>query len=340
MCIISSPASLYSLEAGGPASHRTIFLNMATPGVAPKMAEHINKKIIGGLRQTPFLTLLPIEERAADQVGAPLHNCQNRECALENGRLYAADRVIVGSITMRKKQTVTPLGRENEEQYLLRRIQSEYYSITIEIIDMNDSSTIALIHEKMPAADLDGGIEKLLTAIARYYQPKKISPPQPEHPLCYFITASPSVMLPLGKFRNMADYGAGITLSAGIEDMLFEKYDGRISAGFYHMHPKAGKIDSYISTQLTLLAGYSFCFSGGVNLLPMAGAGYIAHYVKDRGAGGYTPFFDPHAAFQCEMGYAITADTRLIALPEAVLFIERDMFCAYLSIQAGIRINL
>ncbi len=346
MLLASVPSPLTA--AGDAYSHRTVFIRMTASGLAPEIVVRVNDTLAEGLRTTPHLLLLPHEEYAdrSEEKERRHHRLPDR--AFKIGALRSADRVITGTISLREKRTLVPLGRENAEQYLLRPLKDEQYVITIELIDVHDACTIVRIHEKTTPTGLNRSIRKILAEIARHYRPKKSQPAAPailtpEKPqkrgIEHFLSASPSAIVPLGMYGSVADYGAGFAFSAGAKTDMPETLSMRFLVEFHRMHPQAADIDSYNFIQLCLLAGYSMKPHPELTFTPMAGAGYLAHHLKNRTDHAHSLYLDPHVCLYLDIARRIGNDVSLFALPGTVLFFEKDGRFAYLNIQAGVRKN-
>ncbi|HPI16022.1 MAG TPA: hypothetical protein PL135_15560, partial [Spirochaetota bacterium] len=107
------------LAAADADSHRTVFIRLTASGLAPEIAARVNDTLAEGLLTTPHLLLLPPEEYAGRSKENERRHHRLPDRALKIGALRSADRVITGTISLREKRTLVPLGRENEEQYLL-----------------------------------------------------------------------------------------------------------------------------------------------------------------------------------------------------------------------------
>jgi len=93
----------------------------------------------------------------------------------------------------------------------------------------------------------------------------------------------PGVIMPLGKFGEMADIGYGGMLTYTEKNWLFDGFDGGISAGFYYLSGKnlidEGKSEyhRFMIAPLLINAGYRFTFGDSFSIIPSLsfGAAYF-----------------------------------------------------------------
>ncbi len=95
---------------------------------------------------------------------------------------------------------------------------------------------------------------------------------------------TPGAVIPLGKFGEISDFGAGGLLSISRKNLFFKNFEGGIAPGFYVMHPKDKDYDQIFIAPVYLTAGYRFGIGQSFAIKPVIsiGAAFIDAKYKDR----------------------------------------------------------
>ncbi len=330
--------SVCSIADANAKSFQTAVFPLEGKGVSQNIKRRINKKLAKAFSSMGEVKVVSEGKVSKALKGKP---CRNSLCIVKKGKEVGAVRVVTGNITVKKKNLKRRKGTEGADQYLVRVSEVEIVLVSVEIWDIEKGRFLKRFSVQSEQGGIDRAVKRMSSRIEAFYEKEhqnKINRANAEivkgsHKV--FFGFSPSSIIPLKYFRNMADPGAGLSLHLGMCNLLFDNSIFMISGGFWYL-PEKGDLKSFYTGQASFMAGYNFSLSRNFSIIPSAGAGYHFHISEKVGQNVY---FDPMVTFRCEISWKFSRDYMLTLGPAYGLFFEEEKNGMYLLVEAGVRMK-
>ncbi len=250
-------------------------------------------------------------------------SCFNSSCAGERGKILKADKVVTGEIKSLNKSS---------------------YLLLLTITDVKTGNVDLTIKEKSSIPGIEKAVDRALEKIKNFFKNVKRGgdkPPPPNRtPIPsrkISINILGSRIFTYGAFRSMSTSGYGLKIKPEIKDIFFSKSVFQFSASWYSFRNENDNFNSFSSTELGLLAGYSLGIKRQWDITPLLGAGYNIHIVNENG--DRKIYSDPQITAGLDISYIFFNDLKFVFSPSYTFFLEKDNTGRYLGINAGLGLN-
>ena len=152
------------------------FFNLSPLKCSIMTAGYANNIINNRLNEIELLKLIPLAEinRRTGQAGFN-PKCSTKKCAQKLGKLLKADLAIYGSITSVTVTKEEKLGDSGADKYLIRTKNSQYHIIQITLIDIQTSTVLSQIEERIGMGDMQTLAYKIKKTFEKHILPNSIS---------------------------------------------------------------------------------------------------------------------------------------------------------------------
>lgn len=274
-------------------------------------------------------------------------NCHTIQDAIEYGRRLNADKSIIGSVRMIKREHSEKSLKISQEAYIItiRTVnldtgrEEDHYRITSERFDLRRG--IISIAKELRTRDRDRAFDEALTAEDKENFVSNL--------YLKGLSLSAAYLKTRGDYSEIAEYGYGLTLNLLSNIIPHNNAILILSLGLYLTEVNQENIESAQIVSATLNMGYSVTLNNYLAITPHAGIGYIAHVVKGdkNGAdslGDYSYsreyLFDPSITAGCEIDFALSRKYHIAITPSYTIFFEEETTGQYLGISMGIKMLL
>ena len=312
-------------------THRTVYTDLGLINTTETVGKYLNYKIKKGLKSLQYCDLVPEQPVSATDKDKPGHS--ENEVAVEAASVH---RIISGTAKHVQVKFYHEKGKRGKNQYILRRFKEDYFSISVEIFDVRDDETIAVITEKSEPdkKSLDQAMTRLIERISKYYGPRKAMLTKDR--LEISLSLAGTFLMTEGSFHEFSKFGYGTAVSLTLTNVFVRGLSFQIYAGYYYIDEEKLQLDALHSVFSLLLAGYSFTLHKNVRITPYLGVGYHYHIAVEY-TGNKEFFFDPYCTIQCELSFPFLKRYAFFITPAYNFFFEEKNIGRYFSAYAGFR---
>ncbi|MBN1496560.1 MAG: hypothetical protein JXA07_07315 [Spirochaetes bacterium] len=336
------------------ADHKTLFQGLRALDFSAADAASVNSIIrskIDGIKNCDL-----VSERAAAAamkkagLAAP---CADRACALQAARSQKASRVIYGTVSRTTRKYDARLAKEGAGKYLLTGKESDRYTFSLYLVDVEKGAVLAAVSETAPIDAVRPAAERIAARLAPFFRvaTKEEARTSSSYGTAgkarrWYLHGSPSASVPVGVFRSMARAGAGFILGGGAENLVVPGLLAGIQIGYWYMFPSDKTVRSHHAVSLSALAGYRFCLPEGFSLAPVLGLGYFINILSHDSGEFHMPglyhytaarYYDPHVFLRLEASYLISDHWAILVSPGYFVFFEKGNTGMMATLDAGAR---
>lgn len=341
--------------------HFTAVYAPVTTGCSRKDIQQIVHTYTSGIEALPHTEI--VRGSALRNVLRHQHlpkRCTTHECITHVGKTLSLDRIITSYVDKKSTTVTQRLGEEGADQYLTRTTTTTTYTITLALYD---GATGEILYRKKRTAGPETWRRTYIQMFNELHQffpeppvtyvpaedppkteetsPVTVSPPA--HPL--YLGGYLTFLSPLGKFKDYAFPGLGLTGTITVEDVYFpgDVVRGIIGAGF--LWPQKDAIDAYYLTQIGVQVGYRFPLGSSFTIVPLLGMGYIIPFVygdpESHQSAEQNPslnvYYYPYTALSIELQYRLNERMTLLCTPSNGFMFSRNGVQHYLAFHAGLQ---
>jgi len=265
--------------------------------------------------------------------------CSDVNCAMAACKKLGALRAVTVKISGDSTEQARTMGKEGKEQYLIKVSRKQTYRITVMLWDAESRRRLGRFSKTADDDTLAAAADYLAEKVAALYgdEKKKAATAKPGSAAGSAVRGvlglSPSCIIPLGDFTDIAGPGGGFYLYGGVMNALFDNSVILVSTGFWYLSER-GDAKSLYTTQVSLALGYNFILPKNFTLEPLFGFGYHFHVLERESAGTYA---DPFVSVRCEGAYLVYPSLYLTLAPAYTVYFEKAATGMYLTVEAGLK---
>lgn len=320
-----------------------LVINFRTYDTPATEGANVASLIKAGLSDNSFYFL-----QESDEVRVILSESDcSLDCIEKLQKIYPDALVITGSV----KRIENTIGEKKISKYLVEELKEEKYIFSVKVINLKKNQVDLLFEEEFP------GIKELKTETARialeinnFYKVEKpiVNEPEKNEDKTPFLVLTgfsimPAYLKTAGSYKKIAEQGYGLSAGLKASTSWIDNFFLGIRASSFMLTETKDKIDSAYMFSSHLIAGYTFDIYKSIKVSPLAGPGYIFHYIN--GTRGSTEskssefYYNPSFNAGVEISWLFAEKYEVIFLPSWGVFFEQNSNPHYMLLNIGIRKN-
>ena len=157
------------------------------------------------------------------------------------------------------------------------------------------------------------------------------------------VTIYPEFIYPLGKFSHIVQYGYGVGICGGIDNLLNNNVEVGIDSGIIKLNHKNNNSNYFIGIPLLLNIEYSYIFFNNYNITPALKAGTVYFFYHDNNKAD-TKTYNQNAieamSIACiSLGREVTYDSSVSISTGYGIIIEKENILNFITLSICIKYN-